>query len=312
MTKAPTNHAASARARLLNLAKARKEEFQLTLQRYVAERFLYRLGVSLHRDRFILKGAMLFTMWDQASARSTRDLDLAGYWSNDADSLAAAFRDICAVPYPRDGLEFAVDTLEIAPIRDANEYHGFRLHIDVLLARAVIRFQVDVGFGDAIVPEPTEVAYPTLLDAEAPRVRAYPREAVVAEKLHAMVSLGEQNTRFKDFFDIWTLSSRFPFDGERIAAAIQATFSRRSTVITTAPRPHALTPAFYAAAERGELWLRYLKRAKLAGAPADFAMVGEKIRGFIGPVWDAIAAGTGFGLRWSAGTRWTSGGEATS
>lgn len=134
MTKPPTDFAASARARLLNLTKARKADFQLTLQRYVAERFLYRLGASPHRDNFVLKGAMLFVLWDQTSARSTRDLDLAGFWTNDAETLAAVIREICAVGCPRDGLEFATDTLQLAPIRDANEYHGFRLHMDVRLA----------------------------------------------------------------------------------------------------------------------------------------------------------------------------------
>lgn len=306
MTKSPTNMGASARARLLSLTKTRKGEFQHTLQRYVAERFLYRLGVSPHRARFVLKGAMLFVLWDEATARPTRDLDLAGYWTNDADSLAAAFREICAVSYPHDGLEFAIDTIEIAPIRDATEYHGFRLRIDVRLAGAVVPFQVDVGFGDAIFPEPIDVVYPVLLDTEAPRVRAYPREAVVAEKLHAMVSLGEANSRFKDFFDVWAISSRFAFEGERLSAAFRATFSRRKTA-KSSPQPVALSGAFYAEPGRSDQWTRYRTRTKLTSAPADFTVVGARLIGFLTPPWNAIDATSNLGMHWPPGGPWRTG-----
>jgi nucleotidyltransferase AbiEii toxin of type IV toxin-antitoxin system len=153
VTRTVTDFAASPRARLLTATHAGKGDFQLTLQRYAAERFLYRLGVSPYRDRFVLRGPMLFVLWDDSASRPTKDLDLAGYPAGDAESLAAAFREICSIPYPRDGVHFALDTVEI----------------------------------DAIVPEPVDAVYPVLLDADPPRIRAYPREAVVAEKLHAMV-----------------------------------------------------------------------------------------------------------------------------
>ncbi len=303
MTRPLTNFGASVRARLLNLTRTRKGDFQLTLQRYVAERFLYRLGVSPHRDRFVLKGAMLFVLWDEAVLRPTRDLDLAGFWANDADSLGEAFREICAASCPSDGLEFAIETLDISPIRDAAEYHGFRLNLHVRLAGAVIPFQVDVGFGDMIVPEPIDVVYPVLLDGEAPRVRAYPREAALAEKLHAMVSLGEANSRFKDFFDVWVLSSRFSFGGERISAAIQATFSRRKAM-TFSPWPEALSPAFYAEPGRSDQWMRYLKRTKLTDAPSDFAAVGERVIAFLAPPLRAVANAASFGPAWPPGGPW--------
>ncbi len=303
MTRPLTNFGASVRARLLNLTRTRKGDFQLTLQRYVAERFLYRLGVSPHRDRFVLKGAMLFVLWDEAVVRPTRDLDLAGFWANDADSLGEAFREICAASCPSDGLEFAIETLDISPIRDAAEYHGIRLNLHVRLAGAVIPFQVDVGFGDAIVPEPIDVVYPVLLDGEAPRVRAYPREAALAEKLHAMVSLGEANSRFKDFFDVWVLCSRFSFGGERISAAIEATFSRRKTM-TFSPWPEALSPAFYAEPGRSDQWIRYLKRTKLTDAPSDFAAVGERVIAFLAPPLRAVANAASFGPAWPPGGPW--------
>lgn len=303
MTKPVTNFAVSARARLLDATRKRKGDFQLTLHRYVAERFLYRLGASALRDRFVLKGAMLFVLWDSTILRPTRDLDLAGYWGNDAASLKTAFREICAVPCPRDGLEFDVEKLKIEPIRDAAEYHGFRIRMDALLAGAVIPFQVDVGFGDAVVPEPTDVVYPVLLDAEPPRIRAYPREAAIAEKLHAMVSLADANTRYKDFFDIYVLSTRFMFEGVTLVASICATFSRRRSPAFS-PWPVALTPAFYSDASRADQWLRYLSRSEVTDAPSDFAAVGERIIAFLQSPARAVSNSERFESRWQPGGPW--------
>jgi len=301
--KPVTNFAASVRARLLAETRRRKGDFQLTLQRYAAERFLFRLGVSSHRSQFVLKGAMLFVLWDPNAIRPTRDLDLAGYWDDDADSLAALIGEICSVPFPTDGLDYAIDTLKVEPIRHAAEYHGFRVTLDVRLAGAVIPFQIDVGFGDAIVPEPIDVVYPVLLDAEPPSIRAYPREAVIAEKLHAMVVLGEANTRFKDFFDIFALSSRFAFAGETLVAAIKATFARRKSAVLS-PWPIALTAAFYADASRSEQWLRYVRRSKLQEAPANFAQVGERVRDFLEPPVHAIGDSQGSASAWPPGGPW--------
>lgn len=305
MTRELKNFGASVRARLQNLAKAQKRDFELTLQRYVAERFLYRLGVSPHRDRFVLKGAMLFVLWDEGIARSTKDLDLAGFWANDAASLAQAFREICAISYPSDGLAFIVETLTIAPIRTVGQYHGFRLKLDVRLASARIPFQVDVGFGDVITPAAVDAAYPVLLDGDAPWIRAYPREAVLAEKLHAMAIHGNANTRYKDFFDVYTLSSRYAFVGAVIASAIAATFSQRKS--TFSPWPVALTSDFYANALRADQWDSYLTRAKLAEqAPRDFAIVGERVQGFLEPPVRAVSNGDSFELAWAAGGPWQS------
>jgi hypothetical protein len=261
MTRSVTNFAASVRERLLAQAKRRKIDFQLILQRYAAERFLYRIGASPHRERFILKGAMLFVLWDEATARPTRDLDLAGYWTNDAESLTQVLREICSVSHVQDGLEYLLATMTVEPIRTTDEYHGFQIQLDLLLAGARIPFQIDVGFGDAIVPGPIDVTYPTLLDDHAPNVRAYPREVVIAEKLHAMVAHGERNTRYKDFFDVFVLSARYAFAGAELFSAIRSTFARRKAP-DLEPWPVALTTTFYANATRSEQWMRYLQRAK--------------------------------------------------
>lgn len=220
----PRNIAASVSARLLNLSRESGEDFQFLLLRYAAERFLYRLGESGHRDRYALKGAMLFALWGGSIYRPTRDLDFTGYGSNETEDVLASLREVCTVAVADDGLAFDAGRLTAEPIRDDAEYNGLRVRFQATLGDARIPMRIDIGFGNVIEPAATEVDYPTLLDGPAPRILAYPHEAVVAEKLHAMVVLGERNSRYKDFYDLHVLARQFPFDGERLARAIAATF----------------------------------------------------------------------------------------
>lgn len=289
MSRPPRNLAASIHRRLLNGARERGEDAQFILQRYAAERFLYRLGKSQHREQFVLKGAMLFALWGGSVYRATRDLDFTGYGSDEIEAVLQRFRDICTLAVEDDGMLFDARTLTGAPIRDEAEYGGLRIVFEARLGMHQIRMQVDVGFGNAIEPAATEADYPTLFDAPAPRIRAYPHEAVVAEKLHAMVVLGERNSRYKDFYDLQVLSRQFPFDGERLTRAIAATFGRRHTPIDAA-LPAALAPRFYADDTRAEQWRAYLTRNALPGAPADFAAAGELLQAFLVPPWRALAA----------------------
>jgi hypothetical protein len=203
----PHNMAASVHDRLLNGSRTRGEDFQFILQRYAAERFLYRLGESTYRDRYVLKGAMLFALWGGSIYRPTRDLDFTGYGDNEAEAVLASLREICDLAVPDDGLTFDSSTLAAEPIRDTAEYNGLRVRFQAKLGSARLAMQIDIGFGNAIEPQPCEVEYPTLLDGASPRIRAYPPEAVVAEKLHALVVLGEANSRMKDLYDLHVIAS---------------------------------------------------------------------------------------------------------
>jgi len=164
--------------------------------------------------------------------------------------------------------------------------------------------QVDVGFGNAIEPAATESDYPTLLDSPVPKIRAYPHEAVVAEKLHAMVVLGERNSRYKDFYDLHALARQFPFDGATLSGSIAATFARRSTPIDTA-LPVALAPRFFADSARAGQWRAYLTRNALPGSPADFGAIGERIQSFLGPPWSALADRSAFTDAWPPAGPWS-------
>ena len=193
----PANMGASVRARLLKLSKDRNQPFQLLLTRYVLERLLYRLSSTTHRDRFVLKGAMLMTTWFDDPFRPTQDLDLLGFGDPDPEAMLAVFQEICAIK-ANDGVAFDVQALTIDRVRDELEYGGLRIKTNATLDGARIRVLIDIGFGDAIEPGLNDVDMPVLLDLPSPRLRAYPQETVIAEKFQAMVMLGRANSRMKD------------------------------------------------------------------------------------------------------------------
>jgi predicted nucleotidyltransferase component of viral defense system len=298
-----TNVAASVRDRLLNRSRQTGEDFQFLLQRYAAERLLYRLGQSPHRDRFVLKGAMLFALWGGSVYRPTRDLDFTGYGNSDADEVIATFTEVCTVPVSDDGLVFDTTRVTAEPSRDEAEYGGLRVRLRAMLGVARIEMQIDIGFGNAIEPGANDVQFPTLLDAPAPNIRAYPREAVVAEKLHTLVMLGERTSRIKDLYDIHTLATQFPFDGTKLTKAIAATFARRRTTIGPA-LPAVLAPRFFADEARAAQWRGYLDRNDLSGAPRGFPQAGERIQAFLGPMWSALVAGDKFASSWQPRGPW--------
>ena len=215
MAKDIRNIAASVRARLLNLSRASGQNFDLVLTRFALERLLYRLGQSAYAERFVLKGAMLLISWFEDPQRGTRDLDLLGFGDPSPDAMIAMFRDILAQD-ANDGVEYDVAALRVDRIRDELEYGGIRLRTTASISGARINLTIDIGFGDALEPGVELIDYPVMLDLPAPRLRAYARETVIAEKFQAMVALGRANSRMKDFYDIWLLSRSFPFDDERL------------------------------------------------------------------------------------------------
>lgn len=278
------NVAASVRQKLRNLAKGQGEDFQLVLTRYVSERLLYRLSKSEHSNTFVLKGAMLFAAWTGQPFRPTRDVDLLGYGEPSAERLAEVFRDICQTVVEPDGVEFDADSVNVAVIREDQEYGGQRIGLMAYLDRAKIAVQIDVGFGDVITPGAQEIMYPPLLNIPAPRLWAYTKESVVAEKLHAIVVLGMANSRMKDFYDLWRMAQVFEFPGDMLFKAIAATFERRQTMIPKA-FPLGLTGAFADYDPHALQWKAFLKRSGIVSEEATFHSVLESIRCFTAPVF---------------------------
>lgn len=259
--------AASVRARLLNLAKAEQSDFNGVLLRYALERMLYRLGRSAHAQRFVLKGAMLFTLWYDMPHRPTRDVDLLGFGPDDLESVAQTFREIAAIEVAEDGIAFDPASVTAEDIRKEAGYAGARVYIEGELAGARLRTQVDIGFGDAITPGPVPAVYPVMLgEFPAPQLRTYPVYTVVAEKLHAIALLGMTNTRMKDYLDLAVIFERETLDVEMLTEAITATFTRRGMAVPT-ELPKGLSDEFAADATRQKLWQAFLNKNQLELQP---------------------------------------------
>jgi predicted nucleotidyltransferase component of viral defense system len=301
MTQPPRDLVASIRERLSRGARDRGEDFQLTLQRYAVERLLFRLDRSSYRDRFVLKGAMLYVVWGGKTYRPTRDLDLLSYGAPSGDEVLACFRTLCSLEVSDDGLIFLPDSVRVEEIREEAEYGGIRARVKALLGKVRIDLQVDIGFGDVVVPDPVEVDFPTLLGGPMPRIRAYSPESVIAEKLHAAAVLGDSNSRMKDFYDLFNLSRLFSFKGQAFTKAIEATFERRGTAL---PASFPIPSSFFDQDAHARQWRAYLTRNQLAAAPEDFTSVGETMRGFLVEPYDALVAEKEFHGSWSPGGPW--------
>jgi hypothetical protein len=298
--------AASVRARLLNQARASGEEFERTLTRFAAERWLYRLGISTARSRCVLKGASLLTVWLSDPHRATRDVDILATGDTRDTAIRELLSEICATQCIEDGVTFDLSDLVIDPIRVEEEYAGVRSLFCASLGTARIRMQVDIGIGDALTSDVDEIEYPAMLP-HLPRanIRAYPRETSVAEKFEAMVKLGRRNSRMKDFHDVYALSAAFAFDGAALHIAIKVCFDRRGTP-WTAERPDALTTAFYQDNALQKRWQAYLRSGGiLVAPPTPFDEVGEQIIRFLGPVRDSIVAGEVLTGTWSTERAWS-------
>jgi len=296
------NVAASVRARLLNLAKERKLDFNLVLTRYALERLLYRLSVSPHASQFLLKGALLFDLWFDIPHRPTRDADFLGFGASDLPHLESTFKEICAID-AADGVLFHPETLRAAEIRKESSYAGVRITFTGEVDGARCPMQLDIGFGDAITPAPDNVSFPVMLpDFPAPKLRAYPRYTVVAEKLEALVSLGMANTRLKDFFDLSILATYAAFDGETLRLAVQATFARRDTALPVTA-PLGLTATFADDAGKLAQWAAFTKKNKLHASDLDAVV--SLLREFLMPVLDAARQDTTYSLHWPANGPWT-------
>jgi hypothetical protein len=251
----------------------------------------------------VLKGAMLFVAWEGWSPRPTRDVDLLGRGERGADPLQAVFEALCRLEVEPDGLVFQPDTVKVAEIREDQAYGGQRVQLRASLGLARIDVQVDIGYGDAVLPPPARLTFPTLLDLPAPAILAYPRETVVAEKYHALVTLGLANSRMKDFYDLWALARQFTFDGATLARALESTFRRRQTPLLTG-EPVALTQAFFEDPGKRAMWQAFLARNRLTVDAVQLDQVTELLRAFLLPPALAIAQGAPFDQFWSAEQSW--------
>ncbi|MCH2596384.1 MAG: nucleotidyl transferase AbiEii/AbiGii toxin family protein [Pirellulales bacterium] len=299
-----TNTAASVRQKLLNLSRERSEDFGYLLSRYGTERLLFRISQSQYVDKFILKGAVLFQLWSEQPHRPTRDVDLLGYGEPSPERITVILTELCELEVEDDGLVFDTSSITAEAIKEDDEYEGIRAKLLAHLDNARISLQIDIGFGDAIHPHPEEIAYPTLLDQTAPRLKSYPRETVVAEKFQAMVMLGMANSRMKDFFDLWTLANDYAFDGSVLAEAIRTTFERRETAVPETA-PLGLTDEFTENDAKLKQWSAFLLRGNVQAPQLSLGDVVALLRDFLIPPSTAISSREEFLQRWVPKGPWS-------
>lgn len=278
--------AASVAARLRNLASELKIDFQLILLRYTTERFLYRLSISEYTKQFILKGGNLFIIWQNGrDYRPTMDADFLCRGRCDAEYLQNVFEKICFVACQSDdGVTYDVSSIVVSEIREQTEYGGTRICFNAYIGQACVMLQFDIGIGDAVTPAPVWADFPVLLNGDVPHLQTYPPATAISEKAEAMVTLGLLNSRLKDFYDIWLLTTLFEHDYETLFRAVRNTLERHHISMPT-EMPVAWTKDFGVNPMKVTQWKAFRRKSQLHDAPEDFSEIVECISKFLVPVF---------------------------
>lgn len=277
------SRAASIRQRLLNIAKQEGVAFQTIIIRYLHERLLYRLSRSPYRENFFLKGGVLLYAFNNEVTRPTKDVDFLGLnIPGDLENIRNVFQEICSIE-DDDAVSFQKDTISVEVIKEDDKYEGVRLVIEGGFDSVKQRLQVDVGFGDVIIPEPQNLSYPLLLtDNNEVNLLVYSVESIIAEKVHAMVVLSLLNSRMKDFYDVFYLLKNESIDKDQLEESIVQTFQKRDTKI--GEEVTFFSDSFASDEQLIKRWDQFLKRNKLSH-PVSFEETVQFIADKILPVW---------------------------
>lgn len=302
-TSKPKNISASVRQRLFNLAQTSTRPFQEILQYYMMERFIDRFSRSSYKNKFILKGGLMFSIWNLSASRPTRDIDFSGITSNNPKNIHKIITNICQIN-SNDGVAFLDKTIECEPIQEQNEYTGIRSTFLAELDKSKIKMQIDIGFGDIIYPDPIAFEYPTLLDMPSPRVKGYTPETLISENLHTMFRHGIANSRMKDIYDIWLLSRQFTFSGDRLSEAIEKTFHNRGMEIKE-QEPLIFSNTFKNDQTKNQQWNAFINKNTLSTLPNDFIEAMDQIEPFIAPILYSYKSDKNFDLVWHPPGPWT-------
>ncbi|MBL7131066.1 MAG: nucleotidyl transferase AbiEii/AbiGii toxin family protein [Candidatus Omnitrophica bacterium] len=288
---------------LQNKARETNRPFVEVLQYYGMERFLYRFSRSKYTDKFILKGALMFTVWQVPERRTTIDIDFSARYDNQIAAIEKVIKDVCKVSVPPDGLVFDSQAVKGQKIKEAADYGGVHVKFRGFLERSRISMQIDVSFGDIIYPKPKVIDYPVILDFPKPHLKGYPAESVVSEKFEAMVKLGLLNSRMKDFYDICLMMRQFDFDGPKLIEALKGTFEHRKT-----PLPEHKTlfaeEIYDETSDRQMLWSAFLKKGDIKYAPEKLRTTAREIEQFLIKPLDAIRRTQEFSKEWKAAGPW--------
>lgn len=299
--KTVKNIAASVHARLLQQARKDQRPFNELLQYLAMERFLYRWSKSKHVSSFVLKGALMLRIWGANAIRPTRDIDmLAQGTSNDLDSITKAVTDVIGTTVEPDGFTFNADTITAERITENADYEGVRVKFLGNLGNARINMQIDIGFGDMVYPVPRRTDLPSILDFPKPNLLCYSKESSIAEKFQAMVELGDANSRMKDFYDIYTMSRQFDFNGPDLATAIRMTFENRETELPK--KVSSFRREFIETKETQ--WQAFRRKLEQDHIPAEFGKIVMGIDKFLTPVVNSLLNRVEMAENWNAPGPW--------
>lgn len=304
MSKEIRNLGASVLSRLHNKSIEIGLPYNWLLFNFANERFLYRLSQSKYCEMFILKGGLIFVGWNTPLRRLTKDVDFRVYGPDSINLTKQIIEEICVQPVEPDAVMFKCDTIEAEVISPDDEYPGVRIHFLAIIGEKTrVNMQIDMSFTDVITPSPIPISYPTLLDMPSPQLKGYPKETVVAEKLHCIVDRGTTNSRRKDYFDLWFLSQQQNFSGSILQDAIIQTFENRGTQIPN-ELPAGLSDIY--AKENNGQWKAFLHTFNLDnGEVRDFQEVVLSIREFVEPILKASMNKISFNLFWKPGGLWS-------
>lgn len=288
---------------LRRYAREAGENPQVIQRRYATERLMYRISKSEHADRFVLKGAWLFFLWGDPQ-RATGDVDFLGELENSREEVSRVFKEIIEVePEVDDGLDYDPETMNVDPIQEGGDYQGLRVRMKARLGDSKIPTKIDLGFGEKLAEDPVSTELPAILELPRPKMHVYSKEAVIAEKLEAIVKFGTATTRFKDYFDILVLSRDEGFQGRKLQAQVEATFEQRQTELPSSV-PEGLKDAFGEEEDSQKQWQAFRRRKNVRGGPNDFADAITRVRKFVYPVLQASAAGRKMTKNWRPEEGW--------
>ena len=287
MNEKTKNYGKSIRSKLQNISKQEDIFYQTVMTRYFQERVLYRLSQTRYRDHFFLKGGALMYAHEKFAARPTLDIDFLGSGiSNDGGHIVSAFQEICSVDCPEDGVAFDVEHISSENITEQKDYHGTRLHIPVAMDTISQMLSMDIGFGNIITPSPVQLDYPLLISTlPQASIMAYSVETVIAEKMHAVIDLGNQSSRMKDYYDLFYLLHEGKFNPETLADAVVNTFRNRHTGYTE-------DVAFFSPSFKNDLmlttrWKAFMRRIKSDNS-LTFSEVVVYLQDALGSYWEAL------------------------
>jgi predicted nucleotidyltransferase component of viral defense system len=283
-----TESGKSIRARLLNIARKENLSFQLVIIRYLQERLLYRISLSRYADNFCLKGGALLYFYSRELTRPTKDIAfLATDIPNEINFLETVLHEICSVNYPPDAVRFDTGTIVAEEIAGQDKFPGIRLFVAASFDTIRQRIQIDVCFGDVVIPSSMKLSYPTLLPESAiPIVQAYSLETVIAEKFEAMIDLSAFNSRMKDFYDVYQILATQQLNLKQLEDAIRKTFRNRNT--TYSPDHALFSSTFPTDPNRLRQWKTFLVKNRL-DIQLDFERVINSIKESLSPIWERMS-----------------------